>query len=196
MVLLQIEGLSREPWFRNRSLALESGQLITLSGPSGSGKSLFLRAIADLDPVDSGELWLDGKERSQWAPSLWRRRVLYMHQGGVMLPGTVEDNLRAVAGLGKHECADLRIPEGLRAEQSADRLSGGEAQKLALERALLVKPQVLLLDEPTAALDQDSKRAAEARILQWIASGGAALWISHEPEFPKRAKAALELSFP
>lgn len=196
MVLLKIDGLSREPWFRNRSLALEAGQLITLSGPSGSGKSLFLRAIADLDPVDEGELWLGGKARSQFAPSEWRRNVLYMHQTGVMLPGSVEDNLRAVVNLGKRERAALTIPDGLQPDQAAERLSGGEAQKLALERALLVEPQVLLLDEPTSALDPDSKAAVEARILQWIATGGAALWISHEPQLPGRAKAARELSFP
>lgn len=202
MPLLDCAGLTRRPYFEARDLALEPGEIVVLAGPSGSGKSLFLRGIADLDPIDAGEVRLAGRERASFAPREWRARVLYVHPSGVRLPGTVGDNLEAIRRLGvraRAGAADDGEPVlVLDPEQPADRLSSGEAQALALRRALACEPAVLLLDEPTSALHEDAAREWERRLRAWIDAGRdgdggrSALWIAHEKGLAERLGARLE----
>lgn len=177
MVRFEVRGLTRSPWWSDLHLALEGGEIAVLRGPSGSGKTLLLRALADLDPVESGEVLLDGRTLAETPPSAWRRAVRYAHQGAPRLPGTVEENVAAVAAL-------LGVPPtpvpGLEPLADANRLSGGEAQRLALHRALMGAPRVLLLDEVTAALDPEAAAAAEARVQGFAEQGGAVLWVSHD----------------
>ncbi|TDJ75707.1 MAG: ATP-binding cassette domain-containing protein [Planctomycetota bacterium] len=191
MLYLQCAGLTRRPWFEGFELELEEREIIVLAGPSGSGKTTLLRAIADLDPVDSGEVFLRGAERMTMAPSEYRSKVIYMHQTPVRLAGTVRDNVAAITGLGVHDSRAPDTPPGLGADQDANQLSGGEAQRLALHRALLVDPDVLLLDEPTAALDPDAARGLEATIQDWVRAGHAALWVAHDPELAGRLGARM-----
>ena len=177
MSLLLVQGLTREPWWRGVDLGLEAGELSVLRGPSGSGKTLFLRALADLDPVDAGEVSLEGRARSAFSPAAWRSAVRYVHQGAPRLPGTVAENVQAIATL--VGVAPTPVP-GLRPDAAAGQLSGGEAQRLALHRALLGSPRVLLLDEVTAALDDEAAGEAELRVRSFTQDGGAVLWVSHD----------------
>ncbi len=183
MGLLQVRGFTRAPWWRDLELDLERGEVAVLRGPSGSGKTLLLRALADLDPVDAGEVTLDGRSRETTPPPVWRRAVRYAQQGAPCLPGTVEENIAAVAAL-------LSVPPtpvpALDPRADASRLSGGEAQRLALHRALLGAPQVLLLDEVTAALDRPAAEAAEARVQAFAREGGSVLWVSHDAGLAER----------
>jgi putative ABC transport system ATP-binding protein len=177
MPLLQVQGLTREPWWREVDLSLEPGELCVLRGASGCGKTLFLRALADLDPVDAGEVTFEGHERATVRPQAWRSAVRYAHQGAPRLPGTVTDNIEAIAAL--VGAPPTPVP-GLRPDADAAQLSGGEAQRLALHRALLGAPRVLLLDEVTAALDDEAATQAEARVRSFAQEGGAVLWVSHD----------------
>lgn len=177
MTRLRVCSLAREPWWRGVDLELDSGELAVLQGPSGSGKTLFLRALADLDPVDAGEVFLGERARVDVPAPDWRRAVRYVHQGAPCLPGTVLQNVEAIAStLG---VAASPVP-GLRPDAEAKQLSGGEAQRLALHRSLLGTPQVLLLDEVTAALDEAASAEAEARVLAFAREGGSVLWVSHD----------------
>ena len=198
MALLTCEKLAREPWFRGLNLELEAGEVVVLRGPSGSGKTLLLRSIADLDPLDAGRILLEGRERESMRPAEWRRSVLYVHQSGVRFPGTVRSNLERIAALasvaGGSEPGSQDVP-GLDPDADAERLSGGEAQRLALHRALACRPRVLLLDESTGALDREASEVAEARILEFTGKGNATLWVTHDGALAERL-GAREVRFP
>lgn len=157
---------------------LLAGEICKLSGPSGAGKTLLLRALADLDP-NEGEVQLDGQSRSGIAPTVWRRRVAYLpaeplwwdeRVGMHLNPGAGDDTLRLL-GFG----SDVR-------DWEVERLSSGERQRLALVRLLENHPRVLLLDEPTANLDPANTRKVERLVRDYVSEhGAAALWVSHDP---------------
>ena len=165
-------------------LDVDAGELVFLSGPSGSGKSLLLRAIADLDPND-GEVWCGDIARSSIPAPLWRRHVglLPAESGwweelvGGHFPVTADDH----AGL-PELLARLGFDTDVLAWEIR-RLSTGERQRLALARLLLNRPEVLLLDEATANLDPENRARVEAVIADYRAEHAAAvLWVSHDPE--------------
>ncbi|MFV1959100.1 MAG: ATP-binding cassette domain-containing protein, partial [Planctomycetota bacterium] len=192
---LSCRALTRRPFFEGRDLVLEAGEILVLHGASGSGKTLFLRALADLDPADSGELRLSGESREALRPEVWRARVLYVHQGGVRLPGTVRENLDRIASLAiRADGGAVSFPSvpGLDDTQDAGRLSGGEAQALALHRALLCAPKVLLLDEATSALDPERAAFWEGRVRRFAADGHGVVWVAHDVRLADRVGARRE----
>lgn len=165
--------------------SLAAGECAAISGASGSGKSLFLRMIADLDP-NQGEVRLDGVERSTLAAPEWRRRIPYVAaESGWWLDHAIDhfapdwrDAAKALAtelGVG---AAQLDMP--------VQRLSTGERQRLALIRGFVMDPVAILLDEPTGPLDPDSTRAVEAHIRKMLAGGASVLMVSHDPSQPER----------
>jgi phosphate-transporting ATPase len=151
---------------------------VAVQGASGSGKSLLLRAIADLDP-NQGRVRLDGVARETMSGPSWRRRVAYLAAEPGWWAETVAehfDNWPLMA----RDAERLFLPPGM-GEQPVVRLSTGERQRLALLRTLERRPSVLLLDEPTAALDQSARDAVEALLTERLADGTAILWVSHDP---------------
>jgi len=188
MTLFRCRGLTRAPWFQDFELELEAGEIAVVSGPNGSGKTLLLRALADLDPVDAGTCELDGEDRDSLPATQWRRRVLYVHQRAPSVGATVAQDLARIAGLEAQ--ARFRhgseTPAGLDPDASTATLSGGERQRLALERALRSGPDVLLLDETTSQLDPTQTRAAEDLVRAFADAGGCVLWVSHEPGLAER----------
>jgi phosphate-transporting ATPase len=144
---------------------------------------LLLRAIADLDPSD-GLVCLDGRERASIAGPEWRRLVGYVPAEPGWWADTVGEHFSEwTAALAL--VRDLGFPEEAKA-WPITRLSTGERLRLALIRALMVRPKVLLLDEPTAALDPASVAAVELLIAAQIQAGLAVLWVTHDAEQAKR----------
>src|SRR5258708_25228221 len=136
-------------------LNLDAGACAAITGPSGSGKSLFLRMIADLDP-NEGEVWLSGRGRAAMPAPEWRKQATYVSAESGWWADTVIEHFAAAR---RTEAADLSARLGLRADilgAPVAQLSTGEKQRLSLIRALLPSPPVLLLDEPTGPLDEES----------------------------------------
>jgi len=181
---LRLSGL-RSPLAGPFDLELPAGLCVAISGASGAGKSLFLRMIEDLDP-NEGEVRLDGVRRAEFAAPEWRRKVPYVAADSGWWAENVEDHFSPEARV---YARDLAQRLGIGAEQSAGpvaRLSTGERQRLALVRALVLDPPVLLLDEPTGALDPDSAAKVEGELRARAAGGTLVVLVSHDPGQPAR----------
>jgi putative ABC transport system ATP-binding protein len=150
---------------RGLSIAIEPGATAVL-GPSGCGKSTLLRLLNRLADPDEGSVRFRGEDVRALDPLDLRRRAVLVPQLPAPLPGSVADNVRYGPALHGVEVDPLRPIElaGLDAsyaERDASRLSVGEQQRVMLARALALDPEVLLLDEPTAALDDRAKSGVE-----------------------------------
>lgn len=159
------------------SLTVAPGEILCLSGPSGSGKSRLLRAIADLD-AHGGEVWLGTQRQSRMKGHCWRGWVMLVPADSQWWGERVGDHLgRGLDGQGEA----LGFPAGVE-DWQVSRLSSGERQRLALLRAWSRQPRALLLDEPTANLDPRLTETTEAWILAWARRAGLpVIWISHDP---------------
>lgn len=197
MAGLRLEGIQPKV-LEPVNLALAPGELVFVSGPSGSGKSLLLRAIADLDPHE-GEARIDDMPRSAMPAPEWRRRVGLLPAESHWWEDGVGDHFRtldtATAGDGERAPADIDLKNLLERlgfgsdvlGWSVVRLSTGERQRLALARLLANGPEVLLLDEATANLDPPNRDRVESIVQDYRRERKAAvLWVSHDPEQRRR----------
>lgn len=195
--LLAAHGLAcsvagRELW-RDIGLELHAGESLAVTGPSGTGKTLLLRTLAGLRSAERGQVWCAGKPLADWWMPEFRAHVVYLAQRPALPDGNVREALAAPFALRVHRgqhfdearavhcCGELGLPPTF-LEQATDDLSGGEMQVAALVRALLIEPSVLLLDEPTAALDPERTRRVEALLHTWRtgAPPRACIWVSHD----------------
>ena len=177
-----VEGLSNDH-LEKIDLALSPGECVGVTGPSGSGKSLLLRALADMDPFE-GHLSLDGRAAHSMPAPRWRRQVALLPAISAWWDDTVGPHFMGphVKGLVGAEYHALGVPPEVAAWEIR-RLSSGERQRLALLRILALRPRVLLLDEPTANLDKANTRRAESLIRDYGSRHAAALlWVSHDVE--------------
>lgn len=164
------------------ALQIEAGEIIGLYGASGSGKSRLLRALADLDE-HQGEVLLNGNAQQSMSAPQWRCRV------GLLSAETfwwLDEVAAHFQQFDRVQAAQLGLPEDV-GSWPVSRLSSGENQRLGLMRLLENRPEVLLLDEPTANLDPQSTAAFEAFVLDYVQQQGAcAIWVSHDPLQLKR----------
>ena len=183
--LLQIDAFQFN-WLSADALRCYAGEITAISGDSGSGKSRVLRALADLDP-NTLEVSLAApagrQRRSEIDAPIWRQQVQYLPAEPVWWTATAGEML-------DQPNKTLATSIGLDAQlldKPIGQLSTGERQRCALLRALSVGPRVLLLDEPTAALDKTSVSQVEALLQQWVLQESRAIiWVSHDADQRQR----------
>ena len=171
--------------------AIPARGVTAVFGPSGSGKSTLLRLCNRLEVPTSGTVSFYGKYVAGIDPLWLRRRVGMCFQRPTPFPGTVADNLRVA----DPDASDARMRENLVRvglagswlDRDATALSGGEAQRMCLARTLMAQPQVLLLDEPTSAVDAEAAGVIERAVRDLAADGIPALWVTHDSAQVERA---------
>lgn len=166
------------------SFRIAAGECIAVRGPSGSGKTRLLRAISDLDP-STGEVTSLGENRGTVPAPIWRRRLCYVPAEPGWWGETVADHFHHWQAMSPI-AARLGLANVCGGSSSIHCLSTGERQRLALLRALEVDPSVLLLDEPTAALDPRATAAVEDLLAERRRRGLAILWVTHNLEQARR----------
>lgn len=200
---LRAEGLARTVDHRtlwsDLSFTLESGQCFVLQGPSGAGKTLLLRTLVGLEQLESGRIECFGDDLASTDIPRLRARMILIPQSVRLSGRTVDDVLQAPFELEVHSSRSWNSADARQLVSRFDRdeaflaaeiddLSGGERQIVALIRALLLDPDVLLLDEPTAHLDSATTEAVESIILDWVSDGGAAVWTTHSTDQAERVR--------
>ena len=196
--MLRIDNLKVEP-LPALSFTIGNGECLAIEGPSGSGKTRLLRAIADLDDAP-GQVFLDGAERREMRAPEWRRRVRYASAEPAWWTDTAREafplrNSEATARLARL-LDELALPPKI-VDRPLAELSTGERQRLALTRALMDEPAVLLLDEPTAGLDAQSTALVEELIrFQLLAQRTVVLASHNQAQIVRLADARLQLAKP
>ena len=179
------------------ALTIAAGRLYTLTGANGAGKSTLLGILAFLTPPTTGEIFYAG-ERVDWKSDTVRNRrrmVTLLHQSPYLFGGTVFRNVayglkaRGIAGETMLRAVDRALDTvGLDRfrDRDARELSGGEAQRVAMARALAQDPEVLLLDEPLANIDRETAMLLETVIATLPSRGTTVVMTTHDPDHPFR----------
>ena len=199
--------LGLKPIFRDLSLTIKAGALTVITGASGIGKTSLVDLICGLHVPDSGEIRIDGTSLAQLDLAAWRRRIGYVPQDGVLVNQSILENVRLRAG----DIGRERVEAALRAASAWDfvsamsegletligergaKLSGGQRQRLALARAMVHEPLLLILDEATTGLD-GSTTATVCRELVARLGTLTIVAISHQPEWAQAASEVIDLS--
>jgi len=165
------------------NLNIPKGKITTIVGESGSGKTTLLKLLNKLISFDEGELLYNNQSLSKIDSVELRRNVVMLPQAPAIFNGTVKDNL--LIGLKFSEkpiVSDKKLQEILNMvhlnktlHEKADKLSGGEKQRLALGRVILLEPEVFLLDEPSSSLDEDTEELIIGKLIDYTREKGKSL---------------------
>lgn len=199
MILLESHNVSYEndgkTILKNISTNIESGDFISIIGPSGSGKSTFLKLCSHLISPTSGKLFFKGKDYTEYNSIDLRRSIAYCFQTPYLFGDTVMENIEFPFSIRNMKFDDKRVNSLFSLfqmiatdylDKDIKNLSGGEKQRIALIRSLLFKPEILLLDEVTSALDVDNTKIVENVITSLNKEGITVLWITHNLEQSRR----------
>jgi len=216
-LLVEARGLHKSYWLgekeihvlRGASFALGAGEMASLVGPSGVGKSTFLHVIGTLDPPTAGEVLFDGRDAfgmsEEELASFRNRSVGFVFQFHYLLPEFTALQNASMPGLINRlsrEEAEAQAKEmlevvglGERLDHKPGELSGGEQQRVALARALVLKPRLLLADEPTGNLDEATGEGIHQLLVELNQRLGiAAIVVTHNPRLAERMPRRLRLS--
>ncbi|MBK5244541.1 MAG: ABC transporter ATP-binding protein [Eubacteriaceae bacterium] len=195
--LIQIKNISKtfeggKLALDNVSLSVSQGGFITIIGPSGCGKTTLLRTINRMTDFDSGSMKIMDKEIALWDRPLLRRNIGYVIQNAGLFPHlTVRENIQfvmSISGMDK-ELREVRTLElaamiefnKAQLDEYPDNLSGGQQQRVGIARALTMKPQIVIMDEPLGSLDNITRRKLQAELKQIHAdSGTTMLMVTHD----------------
>ncbi len=181
------------------NITIRSRQIVWLRGRSGVGKTTALRTIAHLHEAPGVEMKYRGNTFDQIGPRRWRSAMLYVNQKPVLFRGSVRENIFRPFTLRLHKdrtpgigsvtklLKKLDLSDSV-LERDAMTLSVGEAARICLIRSLLLTPDILLLDEPTASLDLDSRKAVAGTLKEWLLiTDGGIIGVTHDETLTEMA---------
>lgn len=193
MELIKIENLSlevpKQKILDDINFSIHKGQFTSINGPSGSGKSTILRILVRLTKESSGNIYFEDKDMYQYEYTDYRKEVSYVIQNPQLFGETIRDNLSFPAKVRNQEFDENRAKSLLdrlglghmNLDKSVDSLSGGEKQRIGLIRNLMYPPKVLLLDEVTSSLDDDSSELVWDFLFEEAKKSEITLvWVSHD----------------
>lgn len=196
--ILSIKNLSKTlqqtPILNNITFDIKKGEIVTIVGPSGGGKTTLLRCLNRLIELDNGTITFDNKQITEYVPSELRKNMVLVPQESVMFPGTVKENIGLALKIHNtynkthilQSLTDTGLPKKF-LRKKAQQLSGGEKKRVSLARALALTPKMLLLDEPTAGIDPKNLNTVEQRIISFTKQRNlTVLWVTHDVEQAKR----------
>jgi glutamate transport system ATP-binding protein len=185
---------------RDVDLTVDRGEVVVVVGPSGSGKSTLCRAINRLEPIDSGEIRIDGQRLPAEGRALARLRAdvgMVFQQFNLFAHKSVLDNVTLgpikVRGIGRRQAEERartlleRVGIANQANKMPAQLSGGQQQRAAIARALAMDPKVMLFDEPTSALDPEMIKEVLDVMTSLAGDGMTMVVVTHEMGFARRA---------
>lgn len=198
MSLLEFENVSfnndNKEILKNITVSIQKGDFISIVGPSGSGKSTFLKLCSHLISPTNGTITFKDKNFTDYNPTELRKSIAYCFQTPYLFGNTVMENVNFPFSIRNvkfdpKKVNDLFSMFHMECEylnKEVKNLSGGEKQRIGLIRSLLFKPEILLLDEITSALDVDNTTIVENVINSLNKEGITVLWITHNPEQSKK----------
>nr|WP_295893529.1 ATP-binding cassette domain-containing protein [uncultured Vibrio sp.] len=196
------------PILKNLTLRLEPGNRVAIIGHSGSGKSSLCKLIMGLNHPNKGRVLLDGLDVTHWHPEQFKQTVGYMPQHIQFINGTVKENIahfddtisddqivKAAIKAGVHD-AILKLPNSYetRIGDGSFQLSGGQAQKLALARALCFNPKLLILDEPNSHMDKEGEEYLTSLLATCHDTQTSVVMITHQPHLLRHVDWVVELN--
>lgn len=193
-MLLEVKNLTyradRRTILKHINFKLDEGESVAVVGPSGSGKSTFLKQINNLISPTDGELYFKGKSFNDYKPEELRSKISYLMQQSELFGETIGDNMSFPA-IAHGDKFDKKKAKALLKQvnlshydldSKIEHLSGGERQRITIARQLMYRPDILLLDESTSALDTKNKETIERIIFDMVKEGVAILWITHSDD--------------
>lgn len=189
--MLTVKNLYKEfdnrPILKDISFTLKDGEIMTIVGPSGAGKTTLIRIIAGLEDKDSGEILIDGQQYDSGKVGVVFQEYnlfpnLNVLQNITLAPIEVLKESKEAAEKNARDLLKQLQMTG-REKQYPYELSGGQKQRVAIARALAMKPKILCYDEPTSALDPNLRKEVEKMILNLKKSGLTQLIITHDLQF-------------
>lgn len=195
-----VKRLNRRAVLNKLDFRVEPGESVAVVGPNGAGKTTLLRILASLMRADTGTLRVLGYRLPDQAPEMRQRLGVVNHQPLLYGELSAEDNLHFYSRLYGLETARQRINDVLLLMNLASRsrdlvrtFSRGMQQRLAIARALLHEPELLLMDEPLTGLDEDSTRSLSIFLRQWVADGRSIVMTGHDMEVLQRLVSRCEI---
>ncbi|MGD7008263.1 ABC transporter ATP-binding protein [Metabacillus sp. 84] len=191
--MFKITNLIFKDILRIEQMAIEKGKVTSIIGESGAGKSTLLKMLNLLLSPDSGSITYEGQELTARSPITHRREVVMLGQQPVIFEGSIKDNLEIGRKFSEKDPTDedtlkealafVKLDKEL--DQSAEELSGGEKQRLALARVYLMEPECFLLDEPTSALDDGTEDEIINRFIEMV-KGKTVIMVTHSNDIAER----------
>ena len=194
--MFELNDLKYKDILEIEHLEIYKGEITCIVGRSGGGKSTFLKLLNNMISPEKGNIKFKGKNIEEYNPIKLRREILMLPQNPVIFSGSIRDNFSITLQYNDLDLQDDKKYNNLlqkvglsnqSLDSSAEKLSGGEKQRLALARILLLDPDTLLLDEPSSALDEETEELIIDMVVDFInGKNGTLVMVTHSKEIAKR----------